>query len=454
MQLLRQMCHFGGMRGPATLERDLSFLDSLAIVLGIMIGAGIFALPARVAQYASRFVEVIPLWLAAGLISLLGAFIYAELGARYPKTGGEYVYLRNAFGELPAFLYGWSQLLVIRTNPGAGLALVFAEHLASLTALHEWARIAVAGVLIWFLGLANYAGLKAGKGVQLATTVTKVAGMLLLLAAGAALGLNGENLSQTREVAGSQPAANFANAMLLVLFAYLGWDRLGNVAGEMRQPLRDLPRALVLSLVLVMALYLALNVVIHSALGIDKLAKTQAPAADVAELALGPVGRLLLAIVVMTATASSINATILSSSRVYYVMAQEGLLPEVMGRIHPRYRTPHVAVVTHCFWASVLLLGYRNLEALIGSQVFSMMLWYGVMAVGYLRIRSQSDHRPEFVAPFSPAGAYLFVLCLGFLAVTVAVTKPLVAAGNILLIASGAPIYWGARAYGRRSSSA
>ncbi|MBL8233452.1 MAG: amino acid permease [Bryobacterales bacterium] len=417
----------------------------MAIVLGIIVGAGIFALPSRVAQYASTFLEVIPLWAGAGVISMMGALIYAELGTRFPNTGGEYVYLRHAFGTMPAFLYGWAQLLVIRTNPGATLALVFAEYASSFVPMNEPARIALAAMLIWTLGAANYVGLEIGKKVQLITTLAKVAGMLLLAAAGIALGLDWENLSTAHRTASSDELSNFTGAMLLVAFAYLGWDRLGNVAGEMKNPSRDLPRVLVLSLLIVIVLYLILNLVIHSALGMDALSKTRAPAADVAAMAMGPVGGVLLAVIVMTATASSINATILSSSRVYYAMAKDGLLPEPVSRIHPRFRTPHVAVMAHCGWATVLLVGYRSLEALIGSQVFSMAIWYGVMAIGYLRIRSRSQERPPFLAPFYPLMPWMFIGALAVLAVATAIAKPFAAIGNILLILSGGPVYLVAR---------
>lgn len=426
----------------------------MAIVLGIIVGAGIFALPSRVAQYAVTFAEVVPLWIAAGAISMMGALIYAELGARYPNTGGEYVYLRHAFGPMPAFLYGWAQLLVIRTSPGAALALVFAEYASSFVPMGGTARIILAATLIWTLGIANYAGLKVGKKVQLATTAAKVAGMLLLVLAGFTLGVDWENLSTAHRTESADRIANFTGAMLLVAFAYLGWDRLGNVAGEMKNPARDLPRVLIFSLLIVIVLYLVLNIVIHSALGMDALSRTRAPAADVAGMAMGRSGSVLLALIVMTATASSINATILSSSRVYYAMAKDGLLPEPVSRVHPRFHTPHVAVAAHCVWAAVLLLGYRNLESLIGSQVFSMTIWYSVMAAGYLRIRSRSGGPAAFLAPFYPALPLLFIAALLLLAAATCIAKPLAAAGNTLLILSGGPVYLIARRHALRSSSA
>lgn len=440
--------------GSESLRRELTFLDGMAIVLGIIVGAGIFALPSRVAQYSTTFLEVVPLWVGAGIISLMGALIYAELGARFPNTGGDYVYLRQAFGPMPAFLYGWAQLLVIRTNPGATLALVFAEYASSLLPMGEGWRLAVAAVLIWLLGVANYLGLEVGRKVQLATTAAKVAGMFLLAAAGLALGLNWENLGTVHSAGPGDNLSNFTSAMLLVAFAYLGWDRLGNVAGEMKNPERDLPRALIASLILVIVLYLILNVVIHSALGMDALSRTRAPAADVAGMAMGPAGNVLLALIVMTATASSINATILSSSRVYYAMAKDGLLPEPVSRVHPRFHTPHVAVLAHCGWATILLLGYRNLEALIGSQVFTMLIWYSVIALGYLRIRARSRNRPSFHAPFYPVLPVLFIAALAFLAIATCIAKPMAAIGNLLLILSGGPVYLVARRHARRRSSA
>jgi amino acid transporter len=422
------------MRDNTVLEKQLGWWDGLAIVLGIIVGAGIFALPGRVAQYSTGFTESALLWLIAGLFSLAGALVYAELGTKLPETGGEYVYLRQGFGALPAFLYGWSQLLVIRTAPGATQALVFAEYLERLIPIPggEGSRLWVAAGLLWTLGLVNYAGLRAGRPVQWLTTTVKIGGILIILGAGLVGGLNPTNIASTHVPASADRLSNFAGAMLLVFFTYLGWDRLGNLAGEMKRPKHDIPRVLVVSVLAVIVLYISLALVMHSAIPVDQLAGSKTPASDAARLLIGPRGEALLAVIVLMATSSNINATILSSSRVYFTMSRDGgFLRGWLDRLHPRLLVPYIAVFAHVIWATCLLFAYRAVEGLISSQVFSMTIWYSLMAVGCLRLKSQR-----------PWVAVVFLAGLVVLGGAIIATRPQTALANFALMASGAPVYW------------
>lgn len=422
-------------------QRQLGVWDAIAITLGIVVGAGIFALPGRIAQYTTGFVESATLWAVGGVFSLLGVFLYAGLAARMPDTGGEYLYLRGSFGHFTAFLYGWSQLIVIRTAPAASQALVFAEYLDRLVPLSRGAQLLVAAALIWGLGVINYFGLRTGRPVQAFTTAAKMSGILIIIVAGFTLAPGSESHLMTTHVPASPDRLqNFIGAMLLVVFTYVGWDRLGNVAGEMKRPEQDIPRVLIGSVLLVIGLYVALAFVVYSAIPAGELARSATPASDTARILLGRHGETILALIVLTATSSNINASMLSCSRVYYTMSKDGFLPGLLDRVHPRYASPYVAVAAHVVWATCLLAAYRAIEPLIGSQVFALTIWYGVMAVAYLRLRCP---RPWI--------AYTFIAGALLLAGATAWARPQAALANGALVAAGLPVFWWTQ---RRRSSA
>jgi len=253
-------------------------------------------------------------------------------------------------------------------------------------------------------------------------------------------GLNPANIASTHVPASTDRLSNFAGAMLLVFFTYLGWDRLGNLAGEMKRPRQDIPRVLVVSVLAVIVLYIGLALVMHSAIPVDQLAGSNTPASDAARLLIGPRGEALLAVIVLMATSSNINATILSSSRVYFTMSRDGgFLRGWLDRLHPRLLVPYIAVFAHVIWATCLLFAYRAVEGLIGSQVFSMTIWYSLMAVGSLRLGSRR-----------PWVAVVFLVGLVALGGAIIATRPRTALANFALMASGAPVYWWLR---RRNNS-
>ncbi len=423
------------------LRRELGFGDGLALMLGMTIGAGIFATPGRIAGYFPSVWIILLAWTAAGLFAFAGSLLYAELGTRFPDTGGEYVYLHRAFGPLPAFLYGWSQLLVIRTNPGAALSLVFAEYAASLFPMPENARIALAAATLVTLGTANYFGLRSGKRVQAITTILKVGGILAFIIGGALL-LRDASYLATTHVPSQKfgPLGNTSSAMLLIIFAYLGWDRVGYLAGEMRNPERNLPRVLAVGSISAALLYLSMNVVYHAALPISSISGSRVPAADVARLLWGPAGLTVLALVVMVSTAGSTNGTIMASSRVYYAMARDGLFFDSLARVHPRWRSPHVAVVLHCGWAIVLLLASRTVETLVGSFVFSVLIFYGAVTLAYFKFRRQGP--ASFQAPGYPVVPALYLLVILAMVITTCYFSTRSALVNLALMGTGLPFYF------------
>jgi len=431
------------------LRRELGLADGLALMLGMTIGAGIFAGPGRVAGYFASFPAVALAWFGGALFALAGTLLYAELGTRLPHTGGEYVYLHRAFGPLPAFLYGWSQLLVIRTNPGAALSLVFAEYFSSLIPLSENGRLAMAAGVLALLGAVNYFGLRSGKTVQAITTILKVGGIVAFVAAGVwMLPHAAANLASTHVPPQKLgPLGNTAGAMLLIIFAYVGWDRVGYLAGEMRDPVRTLPRVLLAGAGLVAFLYLSLNFVCFAALPISSLSGSRVAVAEVARLFWGPAGLTLLALVVMVSTSGSTNGTIMATSRVYYAMARDGLFFTSFARVHPRWRSPHVAVVAHCAWAIVLLLASRTVETLVGSYVFAILIFYGAVAVAYFKFRRQGP--AAFMAPGYPWLPALYLAVCVTLTAATCYFNTRSAVANLALMGTGLPLYFLWKKFGR-----
>ena len=439
----------------AQLRRELGPWDVLALMMGITIGAGVFAMPGRVAEYFPSFGWIAVVWVGAAAFALIGNLVYAELGARLPHTGGEYVYLHRAFGPLPAFLFGWSQLLVVRTNPVAALPLVFAEYASSLVRLEETERLMLAAALILMLGAVNYLGLRSGKGVQLVTSVLKVGGMVAFVAA-AVLTLSeyGPNLASAHAPPQKLgPLGNTARALLLVVFAYVGWDRVGYLAGEMRRPERDLPRALVGGSILVAVLYLSMNFIYYAALPIGAISGSRVPAADVARLLWGQAGPVLVALLVMVSTLGATNGNIMASSRVYYTMARDGLFPGVFGRVHPRWQSPHVAIILHCGWALALLFAGRRVETLVGSFVFAALIFWGASTVALFRFRRREAAAP-FLTPGYPLAPAVFLVAVAALVAATCYFSPRSAFTNLALMGSGLPFYWAWRKLSRDRAAA
>jgi APA family basic amino acid/polyamine antiporter len=442
--------------GAPQLRRELGFGDGLALVVGITIGAGIFAVPGRVAQYFSSFPGVAAAWVSAALIAFAGFFIYAELGARLPYTGGEYIYIHRAFGALPAFVYGWSQLLAIRTYPLAALTLVFAEYTETFVPLGQRGRLAVAALVIFLLGMANYFGLRSGKSVQAATTILKVGGILAFIAGGLfQLHGAGANLASTQTpLLNLGPAGNWSSAMLLTIFTYVGWDRVGYLAGEIRDPEKNLPRVLVAGGCVVAFLYLSMNVVYHAALPISVISRSRVPAADLARLLWGPAGVSFLAFIVMVSTSGAQNGNIMASSRVWYAMAHDGLFLESFGRVHPRWGSPYVAIAAHCAWATVLLFAGRSVETLAGNYVFSLLLLWTVVTAAYFKFRRQGTAPPgtsPFLAPGYPWMPALYMAALTAMAAATVCFHPVPSLSNLALMSSGIPLYFLWKKRARRS---
>lgn len=425
------------------------------LVVGGIIGSGIFLNPSIVALRTGSASLTIATWTLGAVIALLGAFIFAELGRRRPEVGGGYAYLRDAFGPLPAFLYGWALLLAIATGAIAAVAVTFATYVAPLVGLAPgsitW--LAVAAVVV--LSIVNVVGVEPGAATQNVFTLLKLAAIAALLIA-AFTAPSAATLTLPPPIA-APPLAHpqgaggiflaLAGALVPVLFSYGGWQQTNFVAGELRDPERTLPRALVLGVLIVVAVYLGANFAYLHALGIVGLAGSTAPAADTMAAAAGSAGRKLIAAGIAASTFGFLDLVILVSPRVYQAMAADGLFFAGLARLHPKYRTPVLAIALQAVVAIALVLT-GSYGQLLDWVVFADWIFFGTTALTLIAFRRRDARSgvadSGFRAPLYPVSVILFVLAAVYVVFGSIASNPGNALRGALLLAAGVPVflYW------------
>jgi len=399
---------FGGP--PAGLARQLGLFDATMIVMGGIVGVGIFMNPYVVAERVGTPAMILGAWIAGGFIALAGAFIYAELAARIPAVGGQYAYLREAYHPGVAFLYGWVLLLVIQTGGMAAVAVTFARYFLELARLPAGSATydgLVAALALGALTVVNCLGVKTGSAVQSALMVMKIVIIAALVLCGwllvrSALGWNALARPWLDRPVSFDLFTAFGAAMVPVLFAYGGWQTSNFVAGEVRDPRRNMPRALVAGVLGVILLYLSVNYVCVRAFGPSGLAHATAPASAVMQLALGDRGAALIAAGIAVSALGFLSQAILTAPRVYFAMAEDGLFFKGVARISPRTRVPVVAIVLQGIWAIVVALSGRYDQIL--NYVVSMdFIFMGLSAtcLFVFRRREKGGNRESAVG--SPA---------------------------------------------------
>ncbi len=362
--------------------RRLNTWDAAMIVIGGVIGAGIFLTPATVAKNTSSAPEVLLLWVLGGLLTLAGVLCYAELGARRPQAGGIYVYLREAFGLLPAFLFGWTMALINYPGSVAAVATMFAEYLCSAIGLPSllYVKPVAVGAIVFIVGI-NLFGIRAGAWMQNIFTVLKLAAIALLVIAGLVLAHEQPGLAWVPDTTRPLSRWAFAGALLPVLFTYGGFHYLNDLAGEVRNPQRTLPRALGMGMAGVVVCYVLANLAYLSGLGHAGLAASSAPAADLMRKLLGAHGATVIAIGIACSTFGYCSIAIAGGARVLQTMGADGVFFRAAGRIDARTRAPQIALVALGAWAIVLTL----------SGSFNQLLNY--TTVGECVLVSQAFHR-------------------------------------------------------------
>jgi APA family basic amino acid/polyamine antiporter len=425
-------------------------------VIGGIIGSGVFLGPEVVAARVRTPGLTLAAWAVGGGVALAGALCFGELGARRPRAGGGYVYLRGAFGPRAAFLYGWALLLVIATGATAAVAVSFASYAISLVGLSPRATLPLAVGAIAVVSAINYVGVKPAALTQNAFTLLKLAAVTALIVSGLAAG----SRLAVPPVRFAPPQGSVSvvlavgAALVPILFAYGGWQQTNFIAEELIAPERDLPRALVGGVVGVVVVYLLANLAYLRVLGAAGLAASTAPAADVMARVLGPLGRRFISAGIAVSTFGFLNLVILVTPRVFQAMAADGVFLQGLARLHPRYRTPTRAIVFMGAWSIALAVSGTYAE-LLDYVVFGDWIFFGLTVASLFRYRARATGAPEpgFRVPAYPWTPVLFVLAAAYVVTSSIVANPKNAVIGTCLLALGVPAYGLARPRRRETAA-
>jgi APA family basic amino acid/polyamine antiporter len=454
----------GTAGAPEALPRRLGLWSAIAVVVGITIGSGIFRTPASVANRLPGPLPLFGVWIAGGIVAMCGALTLAEVAAAFPDTGGIFVFIRKSWGRLPAFLFGWAELAIIRAAAVGAIATTFAEYLLRVLGFDpgvapydSWVHY-VAAVAIALIAALNYVGVRWGSLIQNVTTIAKYFGLLFIVIAAIVIGIpkTGGHFTPLMPL-GSFSIAPFGLALVSVLWAYDGWADLAFISGEVKDPERNLPRALILGTLAVIAIYLLANVAYMGVMPVGEIRHSKLVAADVALRLIGPAGVTFIALTVMLSTLGTLNGSILTNPRVFFAMAADGLLFRKIADVHPRFKTPYVAIALTAVLGIIFVL-LRTFEQLADSFVTAILPFYalGVASIFVFRRRSAAEYSPPFRAPFYPIAPILFVLATLYLLVNALIDPssrwPTLAIFGVIL--AGIPVYYatvGRTASGRAS---
>jgi APA family basic amino acid/polyamine antiporter len=421
-------------------RRQLGLFDAVMIVMGGIVGSGIFINPYVVALRVHTPFLILGVWLAGGALALVGAFLWAELATRLPGAGGQYLYLRHAYHPVVAFVYGWVLLLVTQTGGMAAVAVTFARYFREITGF-AWSDSGIAAATLLGLTVVNCFGARAGSNVQSALMLMKSAAIAALVIAGAALGGGRIHpLPLLDRPASFGLIAAIGAAMVPVGFAYGGWQTSTFVAGEMRDPRRDLSRGIVLGVIGVIVLYLSVNVVCLKVLGADGLAATRTPASAVMRAALGERGAFWIAVGIAISTLGFLSQGMLTAPRVYYAMARDGLFFERVGRISPKTGAPVTAIVLQGIAATAIAFSGKY-EQILNYEVSVDFIAFALAAASLFVFRKRPAEPGTYFAPGHPYTTALFVAaCAGIVASSVA-GDPGNTAVALAIMAAGVPVY-------------
>jgi len=433
-----------------TYARRLGLFSGTMAVIGGIIGGGIFRTPAAVAQRVGSPALFLVAWVLGGIIALIGAFCFGELGQRQPRAGGGYVYLREAFGPLAGFLYGWTLLLVMTTGAIAAVSITFADYLLALLGLGPALRLPLAIGAIVLLAFINYVGVKPAAVTQNIFTILKLVALTVMIVAGLIIValIPAPALARPRPPLTAQGGvwsvvATLGIALVPIVFTYGGWQQTNFIAEEIIEPERNLPRALVLGVVGVVAVYLFANITYLRVLGLEGLAASTAPAADVMRQALGNAGSRFIAAGIAASTFGFLNLVLLVTPRVLQAMAADGVFFPRLAVLHPVYRTPTAAILVMAVW-SILLTLSGTFGQLVDYVSFGDWLFFGLTVAGLFVYRSRDRGAPtpgRFRVPGYPITPALFVMAAGYVVISAVMSNPQNAVMGTVLILAGIPVY-------------
>ncbi len=439
-----------GGAGHTELARRLGLWSAVAVVIGSTIGSGIFRSPAGIADKLPGPLPMLAVWTAGGIFALCGALTLAEVASALPKTGGMYVFCRDGWGRLAGFLFGWGQFSMIRAASLGAISITFAEYLFRVLGFNpqspdhvQTVRI-VAAVAIGLTGLFNIVGVSLSAAVSNVTVLAKYGGLVFIVLVAFALGLPQTGGHFTPAVpAGSFTLAAFGLALVSTLWAFDGWADLAYNAGEVKDPARNLPRALVGGTLLVVAIYLAANLAYLAVLPVEQIRVSKLVAADVAERVLGGWGAAFVSVTVMVSTFGTLNTVLFTSPRVFFAMADDGLFFRSVARVHPRFGTPWVSITMTAALGIVFVL-LRSFEQLADAFVTAFLPFYALSVASIFRLRKKPGYAPSFRVPLYPWVPLLFLASV-LLLLGNAIADPGSRWSTIAVlgvVAAGIPVYY------------
>jgi amino acid transporter len=427
------------------LSRRLGFWSSVGFVIGMTIGSGIFRTPAQIAARVPDPLMMLAVWAIGGAVTLCGALSIAELAASLPQAGGLYVFLREGWGRPTAFVFTWSELVLIRAAGLSGIATVFGEYLLRSLGydpvLHPGAAdyCAVAGIVI--ATIANVRGVQTGALMTGATSAAKFAALAFIAVAALLLGGRAD-ASAAHFAVGQAPvrAGLFGLAFISVLWAYDGFLDVSFLAGEVRNPERTLPRAIVGGTLAIVAIYLTTNAAYLYVLPIDTVASSPLIAADTMAALIGRAGASFVSIVVAISTFGAVNSDLLGAPRIFYAAAEDGLFFKTLGRVHPTYRTPYVSIVFSALLGIVFVLT-GTFEQIADTFVLAIWPFYGLAVAGLYRLRRRTDLSRPYRVPGYPIIPAIFIAACVYLVASALIGDPLWTGITLSIVLAGVPVY-------------
>jgi basic amino acid/polyamine antiporter, APA family len=429
------------------LSRSITPLHATALVVGIIIGASVFVQPSVITGTVPSLSAVYAVWIASGILTLFGALIAAELASAFPHAGGVYVFLREAFSPAVAFLWGWAMFWTMHTGIIAVIAMVFARYMSFFIPVGDVGLRALAVSAIVVLTAVNYVGVRQGSIVQTTLTIFKVGAIVAIIAVAFAIGprhsaaqIAQPTAATATSIAPALTLRVFALALVAGLFAFGGWHMVTYAAEETREPERTIPRALLVGVLLVTACYVALNAAYFHVLPASVIAGSNRVAADAADAVLGRGGAAFMSAIVAVSTFGALNGVILSGPRAYLAMARDRLLVAWAAAIHPRFHTPHRAIVLQGVWA-IILVSTGTYRALFTRVVYTEWVFFALMAVGLMRLRRRPGYAPAYRVWGYPIVPITFIVCSAYIVVNQIVTDPAESRVGLLLVGAGWPVY-------------
>jgi len=451
-----------GVDSDEGLVRALGLGSAILLVVGNVIGSGIFLTTGGMAALIPSATLLLAAWIAGGLLAIAGGLTYAEMGAMFPRSGGVYVFLREAYGPLPAFLYGWASMMVVISGSIAAVAVGFAEYLSYFVPVLSTSNVLLSIPLPWgafsisagqlvaaasiaVLGAVNYVGVRTGNMVNVVFTMAKVAGLAAIPIMALVAGTVQPSYTPVVPPEVVRPLASFGIAMIAVLWTYESWYYVTYAAGEIKNPQRNVPRALLIGVLVLMAIYVAVNVGYLYALSIEQMKGVTRIAEMAATSLMGPIGASFIALTVVVSTFGCNAAGLLGGSRVLFAMAGDGAFLPSARRVHPTYRTPHVAISALTIWSALLTLS-GTYEQLFTYVMFSSILFSVAAGIALFRLRRTHPHQPRpYVAWGYPVVPALFVLGSAAFVVNTLLERPVESVAGLGLVAAGLPVYWWAK---------